>query len=278
MNKNQLVFEDTRTRMNSNQQLALKTARLCKNTRVYGEHFYSDKCSVYEKRKVEICETLTLIAAKKYVSKDRKTAVLNFANPIEAGGGILRGAEAQEEYLCRASNLYASLISANAEEFYCKHKKIIAKNQYNSMFLASDALIYSPEVTVFKEDVGYVPETSCAATQEYTEDWFAIDVITSAAPFFSGLGYILPDGDLQRIFEHRIRNVFEAAIENNIQSIILGAWGCGAFHNPSSVVAEAFTSVLSENRYRNAFMDVVFAIKRTGSACENLQAFQSIQL
>ena len=38
-----------------------------------------------------------------YKKEDGKILVLNFANPVEPGGGVRRGAKAQEEDLCRKS-------------------------------------------------------------------------------------------------------------------------------------------------------------------------------
>ena len=58
---------------------------------------------------VEIANLTTLVAAKEIVDKGMKVAVLNFANPIEPGGGFLSGSRAQEESLCRSSALYHTI-------------------------------------------------------------------------------------------------------------------------------------------------------------------------
>jgi uncharacterized protein (TIGR02452 family) len=267
------VFNDTRKRIEIDERLKKATADLRENTKIYPEQFYSIKTVANQIPYVSFEENLTLITAQRCAAKGNRTAVLNFANPVTPGGGVVHGARAQEEYLCRASNLYASLCGEKAKPFYLLHRNIRGKNQYNSMFLATDTVIYSPQVTVFRADQGYAPDTMNEAIQEYTEDWYNIDVITCAAPLFSGTGYIVPDGDLEHIFQNRIRNIFEAAIDNDVQSLVLGAFGCGAFHNPPQVVANAFSDVLQEDRYKHAFQEVVFAVKRSGTPCKNIEAF-----
>ena len=83
-------------------------------------------------------------------------------------------------------------------------------------------------------------------------------------------------GDL---FRSRIRNIFNAAIDNDIRVLILGAFGCGAFKNPPEIVAQAFRDVLLEEHYDTCFTDIVFAIKSSNGndpfkPCPNLMAFQ----
>ncbi len=62
------------------------------------------------------------------------------------GGGVQNGAMAQEECLCRSSILYPCLIDDNVfTEYYQYHKEL-----KNTFF--SDRLIYTKDVTVFKDD------------------------------------------------------------------------------------------------------------------------------
>lgn len=259
--------------VDTNQKLFELTKKMIQDTVVYGDHFFSEK-NTERKGQVSFQENMTLLAAKPYTLEGKRTAILNFANPIEPGGGVLRGADAQEEYLCRSSNLYKSLTAKSAVQYYFTNKEIMSQNQFNSMFLGTDMVIYSPNVVVLKETVGYNPFFTYDGTERYQNDCYYIDVLTCAAPFFSGSGYILPNGDLEYLLKKRIRNIFEAAIENEIEVIILGAFGCGAFHNPPGVVANAFRSVLLEPRYSKAFDEVVFAVKRTQVVCPNIEAFE----
>lgn len=251
-----------------------ETLEMLQHTVVYDENFISSK-GTQKNGLVSFQENLTLIAAEPFVRERKHVAILNFANPIEIGGGVLRGATAQEEYLCRLSNLYYSLTSENAKTYYEKNRDIKNHNQFNSMFLGTDSIIYSPDVMVLKQSNGYKPGFPYEFDIETYRDYhYSLDVLTCAAPFFSGSGYILPNGDLMHLLERRIKNIFEVCIENNVDVLILGAFGCGAFHNPPDIVADAFRNVLLEKRYASAFEQVVFAIKRTEIVCKNIEAFE----
>ena len=250
------------------------TLKMVQNTKVYDENFISFK-RVSRSGKITYQENLTLTAAEPFAVTGKRVAVLNFANPVEEGGGVLRGATAQEENLCRSSNLYYALTSENAKSYYETNRNILRQNQFNSMFLGTDCVIYSPDVLILKNAVGYRTGFTENYRGEYRDrQYYNVDVATCAAPFFSGSGYILPNGDLRHLFERRIRNLFEVCIENDVEVLILGAFGCGAFHNPPDVVADAFRNVLLEPRYQNAFEQIVFAVKRSDTICLNIEAFE----
>lgn len=85
---------------------------------------------------------------------------------------------------------------------------------------------------------------------------------------------------LKELFKGRIRNIFEAAINNDVDVLILGAFGCGVFKNPPDVVAEAFYDVIIDNEYDKRFKKIVFAIKSTNNnntfePCPNIFAFEN---
>ena len=60
--------------------------------------------------------------------------VLNLANPVNPGGGVRRGAKAQEEDLCRRSSLLVSLESAKAKAYYDYNEATHDYNKFRVVF------------------------------------------------------------------------------------------------------------------------------------------------
>lgn len=109
-------------------------------------------------------------------------------------------------------------------------------------------------------------------------EWFNVDVITCAAPYIANRRYT-NKAALKQLFKGRIKNIFESAIDNDVDAIILGAFGCGAFKNLPEIVAKAFHEVIDENAYNSYFKKIIFAIKSTNNndpyfPCPNIMAFE----
>lgn len=255
-------FNDTIERSQTG-ELKEFTERAISSNCLYKENFSSPDCGRQNyadsaAEKILVVSDSTFAAAQKNI-RYGKTAVLNFANPQYPGGGASKGAVAQEECLCRCSNLYLCLSAPNIfEDYYFYHKKYT-----NHLF--SDRLIYTKDVVVFKDE----SEVPALLPRD---EWFFVDVITCAAPYIAKIN--IDNASLKSLFKSRIKNIFEAAIDNKVEVIILGAFGCGAFKNPPEVVAEAFHEVIDENGYADNFRKIVFAIKCNPNNTKNLDVFQ----
>lgn len=248
MDRNDLIvaFQDTLT-LSTASELKELTKKATDTSKVYYEDYRSDAQIRDEECRVVVNANTTFAEAQKYSSKGR-VAVLNFANPVNPGGGVESGAMAQEECLCRSSNLYTCLRASHLyDEYYDYHSKL------NNHFY-SDRLIYSRDVTVFKDD-------NAIPVALPRESWFNVDVITCAAPYLGGSKYTNPTV-LRHLFQSRIRNILEAALDNKAETIVLGAFGCGAFKNPARLVAEEFKSVIEKGQYCKKFKNIVFAVKK----------------
>lgn len=241
-----ICFHDTFEKSNTG-SLKQRTEQAIKSNRVYKEGFVSKAKHRNENKSVEVCPGTTFEIAKKYAHLG-KTAVLNFANPENPGGGVQFGAMAQEECLCRSSNLFACLSNPNVfDEYYGYHRNL--RNRFYT-----DRLIYTKNVTVFKDD-SPIPQMLPE------KDWFDVDAITCAAPYLGGSKYTNLTV-LRHLFQSRITNILEAALDNCVDTIVLGAFGCGAFKNPAQLVAEEFRSVIENGQYCKKFKNIVFAIKK----------------
>ncbi|MEW2635505.1 TIGR02452 family protein [Streptomyces sp. NPDC048389] len=185
-------------------------------------------------------------------------AVLNFASARNPGGGYLNGAQAQEEALCRASALYATLL--RVPEFYEHHRA------ERSVFY-TDRVILSPGVPVFRDDRGRLLETP------YTAGF-----LTSPAPNAGVITRRTP-GEAHRIpavLASRTERVLETAVAGGYRRLVLGAWGCGVFRNDPAAVARAFHGLLTgEGRFAGHFDEVVFAVLDGSGTSPNLGAFRS---
>ncbi len=215
-----------------------------------------------EKPDIEVLDDTTFHCAQAYTNdlSGKRVAVLNFANAYSPGGGVANGAMAQEECLCRSSNLYRALTIPYLLKNYYKW------NEKNTGSMGTDAVIYTPGVTVFKTD-DPVPED--------LNTWFQVDVLTCAAP------YIDPDkkkpvseDKLRAVLSGRIRNILEVAAAQDADILVLGAFGCGVFHNPPALVAELFRDWLVGRGYGRYFERVLFAIPdRPGNS--NFEVFKN---
>ncbi len=59
---------------------------------------------------------------------------------------------------------------------------------------------------------------------------------------------------------NKIRTIFRMGVEHGKDALVLGAFGCGAYHLPAPEVARQFRSVMEEPEFKNKFRLLVFAI------------------
>jgi uncharacterized protein (TIGR02452 family) len=71
----------------------------------------------------------------------------------------------------------------------------------------------------------------------------------------------------------RILKVLSLGVEHGQDGIVLGAWGCGAFGNDASAIAEQFRAALAGN-FRGAYRRVTFAIVDWSPELRFIRPFQ----
>ena len=207
---------------------------------------------------IVISSKRTLEAARQYYLEGKTVAVLNFANN-HCPGGSPYYAGAQEESLCRITNLYPCLLKEK-ETFYQKHSDSFKKGLLD--YMGNSDLIYTSLVTVFKTD-------ESAPKMLEKKDWYLVNVITCAAPELYEMPSNLKDYK-NSIILPRLRRVFEVAKGEGVQVLVLGAWGCGAFNNPPRIIAEAFKELCGDYH----FDTIEFAIDTSRGPNANYEVFK----
>ena len=164
------------------------------------------------------------------------TAVLNFSSYKNPGGMFLNGSKAQEECLCHESFLY-NVLSQFVLEFYDWN------NRHKNKALYLNRGLFSPGVWFFRDN----SHVECS-------------VITCAAPNKSAAQKYqnVSDEENTKVLRSRIKFVLDMAKDNNVSTLILGAYGCGVFGQDPYEVATIFKYLLNNKRY--GFELVVFAI------------------
>lgn len=256
MNRN--IFKDTERMCKTDAELSDATKVSVANQRFIAEaeDIPTPELNIYRKKaNVVVSKKRTYEAAMAY--KGNHVAVHNFASASNPGGGVVNGAGAQEECLCRCSNLYFCLNTPDMwGMFYTPHRAAHDP-------IHNDDIIYTPDIVVFKTD------TDSPELME-RDDWYKVDVITCAAPnlretpsnkYNSGDGtcaVTLSSKELQALHEKRLRRILDSAVMNHADTVILGAFGCGAFRNEPQVVATAAANVVRDYMY--AFENIEFAV------------------
>ena len=218
----------------------------------------TEDCKITVKRK----DTFEAAIDMKYrVGESKRILVLNFANPINPGGGVRYGAVAQEEDLCRRSSLLFSLESQEAAPFYRYHADCCDS-------LASDSILLSPNVEIIRDRSNlFLPKSE------------VVSVITCAAPIKHGVRYhSISTADYAKLLYGRIKRILQISSICRYSYLVLGAWGCGSFGNDAQLVAHMFHSALNERidggqLRKNKFREIEFAVLSNGTNDYNYQSF-----
>lgn len=194
---------------------------------------YTEDDNVLNKRNIIVEDIKTEDAVFKY-GEDKHLCVLNFASYKYPGGGFIKGAIAQEEALCHASDLYNVISDEKFNSYYENNRKDTNRGLYKNR------AIYSPNIVFYRNDNNFI----------------SADVITCAAPnlsHYEGSIYYA----LKSIYD-RIKFILDIAKKHNQKNLVLGAFGCGVFKNDPQFVAEQFKELLSSSKYN--FETIIFAI------------------
>jgi uncharacterized protein (TIGR02452 family) len=193
----------------------------------------------------EVENETTLHAAKRLLAQGfEQVLCLNFASAKNPGGGFLNGSQAQEESLARATGIYPCI--ATFREMY-------DTNIGFDSCLYTDHMIYSPSVSVFRND-----------RDDLLAKPYLASFITAPAVNISGMlnrrEAIVPETLAQTMLS-RIEKILSIAVIQGHRTLVLGAWGCGVFKNDPDHVAAYFYNQLVENpTFLHAFDKVVFAV------------------
>lgn len=183
---------------------------------------------------IQVVNTDSVSALYKY--HEDKTAILNFASYRHAGGMFIEGSQAQEECLCHESILYNVL--RQHQPYYDWNEQ----NRNRSLYL--DRAIYSEDVLFLKKMMKPLKA----------------DVITCACPNKKAAQKYANVSNERNssALDQRIRFLLDIAAERGVNTLILGAFGCGVFGQDPYEVATIFKKYLEQD-YK-CFKKVIFAV------------------
>ena len=258
--QNIAVFEDTMNWIEREPALSGAVQNSIAHTVLYPAQQMPDlpESSSRSKTKVTVTPQRTFEAAQDLLIRypGSRAAVLNFASATNPGGGVTRGSSAQEEALCRCSTLYPCLTTTELDKGYYQFHRDLSDVRY------TDACIYVPDIKIIKTDTDSpkrLPETR----------WQAVDVICCAAPNLrekpynrmnpgEGRAIKVSNNELLDLHRQRARKILSVAAANNVDFLVLGAFGCGAFQNDPNIIAQAYRNIFPE--FDGYFRVIRFAV------------------
>lgn len=217
--------------------------------------FYSKKNDVSNFEKIacdtyiEVVNSDCLEEGVRLLDLGYNPAILNMASRHYPGGGTTNGSIGQEEDIFRRTNIYRSLYQY--APIGKRFKIEMSKDQYPMD--RNYGGIYSPGITIFRESAqnGY-------ALMKQPRTVAFISVAGINRPTLTSDGMI--DNAHLEMIKNKVRTILRIGLHNGHDSLVLGAFGCGAFRNPPKHIALLFYEVLKEEEFVNKYKHISFAI------------------
>lgn len=194
-----------------------------------------------------------VLAAQELIDAGFNPAMLNLADLYTPGGLVEYGSGAQEENLCRRSNLILSL-------YQFSHARI---HQYSDLGLVQrldqypmdDRFggVYSGIVSFFRG-----PESKGSMLEDKVYNIPVISVAAISGPRIGADGMMSPAD--ATITLDKMRTIFRIGLMQGHDSLVLSAMGCGAFSNPPAHIAKLFHKVMEEDEFKDKYKLIDFAI------------------
>lgn len=214
--------------------------------------------------------SMTTADAMLYFARERgaeKVCGLNFANGSQVGGGYKNGAQAQEEDLCRRMPcLFTSLNNAKRDGYYP----------------FGPPTCQSVESPAGYSDVLWTPDVALARGDEASgfdllpkDQQVSVSLVAAAAP---NLRFAQPPELFDRdLMYNTIESIFVTPRmkQPEVTTLLLGAWGCGAFGGDPHEVSELFCKALRNERLSRLYKEVHFAIPSSNPEDKNIVTFRN---
>ncbi|KAG8808932.1 hypothetical protein FRC17_003694, partial [Serendipita sp. 399] len=188
--------------------------------------------------------------------RDRRLAILNMASSLRPGGGVLTGAQSQEEFLCTRTTLYPAL----RDEFY--------RLPEVSVVFTRDVVIFRdaegedlPKLDRFRVDVA---TGAMLRAEDQDQDQDEEEGAGSANANANATAWAISERGRETILA-KMRLLLRVLCSNQVKRVVLGAWGCGAYGNPVEDMAKLWRTVLvggkkGRKEEWDGLEEVVFAI------------------
>jgi uncharacterized protein (TIGR02452 family) len=149
------------------------------DTKIYREYFNVENDGIFYNKTRTGCANIDCVdLAEVLIAKGYNPAILNLASAKKPGGGYRDGMGAQEESLCRSSNLSLSLYQYGDPKYINVRESGVLIKEIGYPLDINYGGIYTPQVTFFRRN----------KDQYFTmrENFFKCDVISVAALSFNG--------------------------------------------------------------------------------------------
>lgn len=222
--------------------IQIDSSHMLQNTEMFGAAAMNPLPSLNPSGKLKTTFTVTpddtFNVMIKYVRTGHNPVGINMANKDFPGGGVIQGCPAQEEALCRRSNHYLGLITQTYP-------------------LPEFGGVYCPGISVFRDD-----EAHKYAFMDKPE---MVNLVAIAAYDLRGnpdTTYETMKADQNFVdgTKLKIRNMLRIMAMKGHETLVLGAFGCGAFQNPPRLMAELFREIFQDPEFEGRFKHVDFAI------------------